>query len=187
VRLRYIAEAWLVLVLAAVFAAGLAVVDLAWKGRIEANKRAETVGQIPRLVPGAVTGRKDFVGEVFVYRALDRAGRQVGWVLPAQGQGFADKIELLIGLDLTAEHITGLYVLEQKETPGLGARIVEAGWREQFAGKPATRPLKVSKAATGEEEVQAVTGATISSESVVSIVNEAVAGFRRALQAEEVR
>jgi len=78
-------------------------------------------------------------------------------------------------------------VLEQKETPGLGARIVEAGWREQFAGKPARRPLKVSKAATGEEEVQAVTGATISSESVVSIVNEAVAGFRRALQAEEVR
>jgi len=182
VKMKYISEAWLVLLLATVFALALAAVDLAWKDRIEENKRRETIGQIPHLVPGAVTGKKDFFGKVFVYRALDSQGRQVGWVLPAVGQGFADKIELLIGLDSKAEHITGLYVLEQKETPGLGATIVAAQWRKQFAGKPATVPLHVSKAATGENEIQAVTGATISSESVVSIVNEAVGGFRRALE-----
>lgn len=181
-RLKYLTDAWLVLVLATVFAVALAGVDLAWKARIERNKLAETVGQIPHLVPGAASGKKDFVGRVFVYRALDKDGRQVGWVLPAVGQGFADKIELLIGLDPTAEHITGLYVLEQKETPGLGARIVEAQWREQFKGKAVIAPLKVTKGTAGENEIQAVTGATISSDSVVSIVNGAIARFRAELE-----
>jgi len=185
VKLRYISEAWLVLLLATGFALALAAVDLAWKTRIEENKRRETIGQIPHLVPGAVRGQKEFVGKVYVYRAFDSAGRHVGWVLPAVGQGFADRIELLIGLDSEAEYITGLYVLEQKETPGLGANIIAAQWRKQFTGKPATLPLHVSQAAIGENEIQAVTGATISSESVVSIVNEAVAGFRRALEGWE--
>lgn len=180
---NYLGQAWLVLVLALAFGAALAGVNATLKDRIQANKLADTMGQIPNLVPGAVTGRADFVGSEYVYRALDESGRQVGWVLPAQGQGFADRIELLVGLDLEARRITGLYVLFNQETPGLGNRIVDEDWRKQFAGKPADRPLSAAKGARREEEVEAITGATISSQSVVDIVNRGVAKFRAALAA----
>ena len=63
----------------------------------------------------------------------------------AGGQGYADKIELLVGIDALTENITGLFILDQKETPGLGNKISDTGWRSQFLDKPATSPLVVVK------------------------------------------
>jgi len=178
----YLLQAWLVLTLAVVFAAALAGVHAGLAGRIAENKLNETLGAIPKLVRGATSGRKHTVGKIEVYAALDSQGRQVGWVVPASGQGFADRIELLIGLDARAETITGLYVLAQKETPGLGANIIKSRWRDKFRGKSAAAALKVTKSVdAGEGEIQAVTGATISSQSVCEIVNNAVADFSRTL------
>jgi electron transport complex protein RnfG len=184
----YIKQAWLVLALGGCFGAALAGVHAGLGGKIEANKLADTLGQIPSLVPGAVEGKAEVRIGRPVYRAVDSAGRCVGWVLPAAGQGFADRIQLLIGLDAQARTITGLYVLEQKETPGLGNRVEEPAWRGQFAGKLASRPLAVTKAdKPGEGEIHAVTGATISSQSVTDIVNDAVAKFRGELSASSER
>jgi len=182
----YIVQAWLVIALALCFGCALAGVEVAWGPRIEQNKRDETYAQIPRLVPGA---QKDQTQEVEVagrkvYRAMG-AGRHLGWVIPAGGLGFADRIELLIGLDRSASTITGLYVLEQKETPGLGNNIVQPKWLGQFAGKKTAAPIAVTKSQTpGESEIQAVTGATISSQSVCRIVNETVAELRDQLAAQ---
>jgi len=178
---NYLSQAWLVLALALCFGSALAGVESALKARIEANKLAETLGEIPALVGGAESGRPAELAGRTVYRAM-AGGRQIGWVVPASGQGFADKIEVLIGLDVTAERLTGLYVLSQKETPGLGNRITEEAWLEQFANKPAAGALLVSKAQPlADNEILAVTGATISSQSVAKIVNQAVAEFRQAL------
>ncbi len=181
---NYFVQAWLVIVLALLFGLALAGVHSALSPRIAANKLQETLAEVPRLVPGAVKAERETVGGIPVYRALDKDGAVAGWVLPASGQGFSDRIELLVGLDATAGRITGLYVLDQKETPGLGNRISEEGWRAQFRGKSTGKPLVVTKGgAGGESEIQAVTGATISSESVVGIVNRAVTAFRAALKA----
>lgn len=178
----HIGQAWLVIVLSLGFGAALAGVQATLKPKIEQNKLNDTIGQIPNLVPGAAGGQAEKVGDRTAYRAVDGQGEHVGWVIPARGQGFADIVELLIGVDRDVQKITGLYVLDQKETPGLGNKIVEDDWRKQFAGKPAARRLAVTKAKpSGDEEIQAVTGATISSDSVVGIVNGAVAEFRKAL------
>jgi len=180
----YIKQGWLVLVLAGCFGAALAAVHVGLGQRIESNKLGDTLGQVPKLVPGAVEGRSELLGGRTVYRAVDSSGRTVGWVLPVGGGGFADRIELLIGLDASAATITGLYVLEQKETPGLGNRIEEPAWRAQFTGRSAQRRLAVTKAdKPGADEIQAVTGATISSRSVTDIVNDAVGRFRAELGA----
>jgi len=182
----YIRQAWLVLVLAACFSAALAGVHIALSPRIAANKRDETYRQVPALVPGAVRDRTREVrlaGRT-VYEAIGADGRRVGWVVPAAGQGFADRIEVLIGLDAAGETIAGLWVLEQKETPGLGNKIVEDAFRGRFAGRSARADLTVTKAApaTGQQ-ILAVTGATISSESVCKIVNQTVRDFRAARKA----
>lgn len=177
---RYLQDAWLVLALCVVFGAALAGVQGALQPKVEANKLADTLGQIPALVEGAVKGEPETVGGLRTFRALDAEGREVGRVLVAAGQGFADRIELLVGIDAAGEKITGLYIVDQKETPGLGDFITKEKWRAQFAGKPATRPLSVTKTgAQRPDQVDGVTGATISSEAVVSIVNSAVAQWRK--------
>ena len=184
-RNSYIGQAWLVILLSLGFGGALAGVQVMLHQRIEENKLAETLSQIPALVPGAEEGKADTVAGQRLYRAL-AGGRHVGWVVPAGGQGFADRIELLIGLDADVRRITGLYVLEQKETPGLGNKIVEEKWRRQFSGKSASRPLVVVKGgAKGENEIDAVTGATISSESVCRIVNRTLSRMRDELTAEK--
>ena len=130
----YVTSAWLVLLLALIFGAGLAGMELTVADRIAANKLAETLSQIPRLVPGAEKGEAYDLDGRTVYRAV--AGDEtIGWVVPAKATGFADLVEILVGVDAPVETITGVYVLAQKETPGLGANIASDTWRAQFAGK----------------------------------------------------
>ena len=183
----FLTQAWLVIMLALVYGSALAGVHVGLSDQIAANIQNETYDQIPLLVEGAdkgqtvehlVTGADDRPSKV--YEARDAGGARVGWVLPGGGQGFADRIDLLVGLDPQLTTIRGMFVLNQKETPGLGNYITDAGrFRDQFRGKLIDRPLAVVKRdADPEHEIQALTGATISSESVSTIVNQTVANLR---------
>ena len=180
-------QAWLVILLALVYGSALAGVHVGLSGQIADNIRNETYDQIPLLVEGAdkdqtvehlVTGADDRPSTV--YEARDAAGARLGWVLPGAGQGFADRIDLLVGLDPELKTILGMFVLNQKETPGLGNYITDAErFRDQFAGKLTEPPLTVVKSDPDPEHgIQALTGATISSESVSTIVNQTVANLR---------
>jgi electron transport complex protein RnfG len=179
-----LAPAWLVLVLACVFGAALAGMQALVADQIAENKLRETLDQIPALVPGADAGQREMIEGRIVYRALSD-GETIGWVIPADGQGFADVIEVLIGVTAEVDRLTGMYVLEQKETPGLGNKITEGPWLVQFAGKALDQALKVVKYEPKQEyEIETVTGATISSEAVCDIVNDEVdADLRSTLQA----
>lgn len=180
---NYIVQGWLVVVLCLAFGGILAGVDIALRGQIEANQLAETLSQVPALVPAATEGRADTVAGKTVYRAV-ASDRLLGWVIPCSGQGFADRISLLIGVDAAASTVTGLYVLDQKETPGLGNRIMAPAWRGQFVGKSTATPLVATRSrAAASHEIDAVTGATISSVAVCTIVNETVGRLGPALAA----
>lgn len=186
----YIGQAWLVILLSFLYSVGLAGVQATLSGRIAENKRNETYKVIPLLVPGAEKERTVEVlvqgsdgKQVRVYRAATTNGEHCGWVIPAGGQGFADRIEILIGLDVPLTRITGLYVLDQKETPGLGDYITGEAFRNGFRGKPTDQPLvAVKREPEAENEIRAITGATISSESVAGIVNRALAALRDAIR-----
>ncbi len=171
-----IAQAWLVLVLAVAFGAGLAGLQYAVGPRIAENKLNETLSQVPSLVPGAVSGTPDdeVVSGLRVFRALDGQGKLVGWVVPGNGQGFADKIELIIGLNAAATELTGIFVLDQKETPALGDRITTSEFQSQFVGMGTDRTLDARQAPTdlATGVIQALSGATISSDAVCSTVNQ---------------
>ena len=196
----YIGQAWLVIVLALLYGGALAGVQTALGPLILANKENETYDRIPDLPPGADKDKTETVnkaerlmvtgtdGEQYrVYRAVAADGATKGWVLSASGVGFVGDIELLVGLSADLSKITGLYVLSQKETPGLGNKIETPKWRGQFAGKDAVGELKVPKDAPTDpaHDIKAITSATVSSESVCDIINTAVAKFRADLAAAE--
>ncbi len=197
-RDSHLGQAWLVLLLALVFGSALAAVQTGLSGIIDANIRNETLNRVPELIWGAAEAEKqtDQIGTLVItpgtlvvaggnksrryplYK-VDHDGELAGWVAKAGGQGYADKIVLLLGLDPGLESITGLFVLEQKETPGLGNKIIVADWRGQFAGKATRKPLVVqTKGNRLPNGIDAITGATISSRSVTSIVNQVVAGLK---------
>jgi Na+-translocating ferredoxin:NAD+ oxidoreductase subunit G len=188
----YLRQAWLVILLAFAYGGALAGVHTTLGPRIEANKLQETLDVIPQLVPGADQSRTESLsiatvdGRVErVYRTRDTEGKTNGWVLAAAGQGFADKIEILIGLDETCTVITGLYVLDQKETPGLGDYIRQPAFQDRFRDKPTTVPLTIVKSdPTADYEIEALSGATVSSWSVCTIVNQAIARLREPILRE---
>jgi Na+-translocating ferredoxin:NAD+ oxidoreductase subunit G len=207
-KVKYISQAWLVLVLALSFGGALAGVDVWLQPRIAANKLAATIDEIPKLVPGAdkavseqyqpkevTVGEGKFKTTYEAFWALDGNSTPLGWVIKASGAGFADKIELLIGVDPMCKVITGLSILDQKETPGLGNKIEDVGdrskpgflWQFRKYGHHADEPLAVTTASPKMNEfnkIQAVTGATISSRSVCNIINEALSVQLRTALAE---
>jgi electron transport complex protein RnfG len=199
-RENNIVQAWLVLLLAICFGGLLAGIQLGLGPRIEENKINETLEKVPELVlgPEAADSGAELVVEpqtvvvekpsklvrYSVYGAA-REGEMAGWVVKTAGQGYADKIEILVGLSPDARTVTGLFVLDQKETPGLGNKIVEGDWRGQFVGKPATTPfVAVKSGAKADHEIDAITGATISSKAVCDIINTAAADLQEPLKAK---
>ncbi len=188
--LGFWSQSWLVLLLSLSFGGALAAVEISLQPRIKANKRNLTLSKIPELVPGAVieTSTESQLGGATVFAAVDADGRQVGWVVPATGQGFADRIELLLGVNTDASVITGIFVLAQKETPALGDLITShERFRRYFVGQPSDPPLRVVKREPepGNGEIRGLTGATISSESVADAVNRKVAEIAGALAATD--
>ncbi|QTA79606.1 Ion-translocating oxidoreductase complex, subunit G [Desulfonema limicola] len=194
-----IIQAWLVLILALLFGSSLAGIQITLGPKIEENKINETREKVPELILGKEAALKmteagqslnvmphSFVVEkpgrkaaYNVYEALDTKKNRLGWVVKAKGQGYADKIELLFGLDAAVEKITGVFVLEQKETPGLGNKIVTDEWRGQYIGKSTAKPVGVIKGGgAGSDDINAITGATISSKAVTDIINSAIADIK---------
>jgi len=102
-------------------------------------------------------------------------GSLVGWAVPGEGPGFMDTIKLIYGYDPSRRVIVGLEVLDSRETPGLGDKIItDPAFRANFAAlsiDPRIVPVKSGKK-QGHNEVDCITGATISSEAVVGILNE---------------
>jgi electron transport complex protein RnfG len=199
---NFFVQAWLVLVLAMLYGAALAGVHMQFSPKIEENKINETRQKVPELVLGEAQAKAVAAGTLklnadqsmitvdqgngrtiaySVFRASED-GQTKGWVAKASAQGYADKVELLIGMSPKADKITGLFILDQKETPGLGARIVEPSWRGQFIGKSTAHPFQAVKhKADKPYEIDAVTGATISSKTVCGIVNKTVADLKQPL------
>ena len=105
--------------------------------------------------------------------------------MPAAGPGFQDTIKLLYGLDAAGEKVIGLYVLESRETPGLGDRIYkDPKFVAEFAALAVEPAIKLVKGHGAEpNEVDAITGATISSRAVVKILNGGNALWRPRLPA----
>ena len=109
-----------------------------------------------------------------VFAGFARDGSLTGYAVPADGPGYMDTVSLIYGFDVGRRLVLGMQVLDSRETPGLGDKIIHD---EQFHAnfgdlevEPTIVPVKRG-AKTRPNEVDCITGATISSEAVVAIIN----------------
>jgi electron transport complex protein RnfG len=149
------------------------------KEKIALNIQKEIEEAIIKAVPGTTRSQKLYEEEdLIVYEGKNDAGQPTGYAVQATGIGFQDKITLLYGIDLSGTKIIGLTIIDQKETPGLGAKITDRDvflrfWKNRSIERPLTlrKPPVPSPEDLAPSEVNAITGATISSTRVLEIVN----------------
>ncbi len=134
------------------------------------------------MIQNRILVKKNKRNKFYNVLKVEKKGVNQGWVVKSSGQRYAGNIEILVGFDPSFKKITGLYILDQKETPGLGNKINDSFFRDQFINKKTDQLIKVIK--SGEKaphEIDAITGATISSNSVSSIINNAMTDLRHKL------
>jgi electron transport complex protein RnfG len=94
------------------------------------------------------------------------------------GTGFSGDIEMLTGIAADGT-ISGITILTMNETPGLGANATNPEFKDQYQGLSATEEVAVSKTGVSGNEIQAMTGATITSKAVTDGVNIASAAYQQ--------
>jgi Na+-translocating ferredoxin:NAD+ oxidoreductase subunit G len=162
---------------------GLSMVNSWASPLIAANKKAETERAIFLVQPAGKSYEKVPNLKFTAYRVFDEAKQPVGYSIPWVGNGFQGKIVLMIGLSVDLSTITSIEILEQVETPGLGTKVTEDPFRSQFSGMKADPQVDWVKGAppTKPNEIQTITGATISSKAIVAIVNDGMSMLRTSM------
>lgn len=107
-------------------------------------------------------------------------GESVAYAVPFDGPGLWGSIDGYLGIKSDLKTVTGIEFIKQEETPGLGGRIDEAEYKEQF------RNLDISDSSSGEivinkpapgGNIDAITGATQTSTFVTNMINEDIMNF----------
>ena len=155
---------------------------------ITANKARELREAVFKVLPGVsqmqqlvfrngelVAAEELEQGEQAVYGGYDEKDSFVGYAIPAAGPGFQDTIALLYGYKPQQKLVVGMEVLESRETPGLGDKIYkDADFVGSFGALSIDPEIVAVKKGNKSQanEIDAITGATISSKAVVRIINE---------------
>ncbi len=181
----------LVLTLISAFSGGLlSFWDNYTSQKIEEYKQQETQAAAKEVLPDSDRKEKLLAGDFTFYVAY-KDGDIRGVAFVAEGGGFQDIISIMAGVTPDFEQYTGLTILEQKETPGLGTKIAwdpsrkgcETWFTDQFKGKSTGQLTYVkNQEAEGDTEIEAITGATISSKAVIDILNKHLPAAKTAFQ-----
>ena len=166
---------------------------------ITANKARELREAVFKVLPGVsqmqalvyrdgqlVAVEKPDKDEPVVYGGYDEQAEFVGYAMPAAGPGFQDTIGILYGYQPEKKIVVGMEVLESRETPGLGDKIYkDAAFVGGFSALSVVPEIVAVKKGTKSQpnEIDAITGATISSKAVVRIINETHANWSAQLSA----
>ena len=125
----------------------------------------------------ATTDSVMLAGGERVFAGHDANRKLIGYAIVGAEPGFQDVITLIFGYDPAQKRVIGMKVLDNKETPGLGDKIVkDTMFARGFQNK--VSPLLGVKRGAGkgaENEVDMITGATISSRAVIGIINRKLA------------
>lgn len=119
------------------------------------------------------------LGELETYAYQSSKGNTNVQAVPFAGAGLWGPIKGFLALDVDKEIIIGVSFYQQEETPGLGGEIVSQRFRRQFEGRAirdvAGRPgIRIRRNATALNEVDAITGATMTCEKVEAMLNKVI-------------
>ncbi len=174
-----------ILLVSALFTAFLAGTDVLMKPKILANTRLEEQKSILYAFNADSAGSAEEIDQRFnasvkmvegaelsYYEHVDEAGNVLGYAVPFTGSGLWGTIRGWLAVTPQLDEIQGLVFTEQNETPGLGGRIMEDWYREQFRGMKLEAGQRVQYGTSGDKQVDAISGATQTSNAIIRILNQ---------------
>lgn len=167
---RIIELGLILMVFCIISAAALSLVYLLTKPTIELYSQQAFEKSLREVVPTASSFREiNKKGMVFYQGVVN--GTVAGAAFSAAPQGYSGKIELMVGVDLNGK-VAGIKILNQRETPGLGANVIKPVFLRQFIQKSLQDPIEPKK------DIDAITGATISTRAVCRGVKNALDAYQ---------
>lgn len=139
--------------------------------RIAAAKEEKQQSAMKALLPKAESF-EELDGHEDIFVGFDADGQAAGFCLNTTASGYGGDIEMMVGVNDELK-LAGIEILSNSETPGLGANCTKAEFKDQFAGLEVPITVVKGGGANGEDEVNAITGATITSRAVVKGVDDA--------------
>lgn len=171
----------ILLVITAVSAGLLSVVNDVTKVVIQEKAMEANLVYMKELLPDADefkvvenTSITEIEGVQEAYEGL-KGGSTIGYAVKTVTKGYGGDVVIITGVNSDGT-IAGIKVASQSETPGLGSKITEDGFSGQFAGKYAEGELSVGT------DVEAISGATVSSRAATAGVNAAIKLFEGVLK-----
>lgn len=113
----------------------------------------------------------NFITEIYAAKA---GGNVVGYAVQVAPKGYGGTIDIVVGIAVDGS-IQGIKVGNNSETPGLGKKAATSKFQDQFGGKTWDNAINVIKNGTPKDnEIAAISGATITSRAVTAGVNQAL-------------
>ncbi len=134
----------------------------------EYSDAVEPAGSLPQI------SRRERFAYVYLLKKGDGSLDQI--ILPIYGKGLWSTLYGFLSVDADTKTIRGITFYEHGETPGLGGEVDNPGWKALWNGKQAygedgkTPVIAVAKGASGDHQIDALSGATITSNGVTSLV-----------------
>jgi len=169
-----------VLVLGSILTAALVAVNYVTTPVIEKNEEIATKSSILEAL--SISFDPGEVEQVFENNVEQRERNGTTYYVsedgdiafPYSGSGLWGLIEGIIAIQPNFETLAGITISRQEETPGLGSRITEPQYLAQFQGKRFTEELKLVQPgrSSADNEVDSITGATMTTDAFVKILND---------------
>lgn len=161
--------------------------------KIEVNEQKRISEAIYNIAPDVKTTKEMGGTKEPIYQLYDDNDNLTGYAFLAQGQGYQGKIKMIAVVTPSFDQLRGIEIVESVETPGLGSRIQEKDFIRQF------QDLNISKMITGvksdqkkavddnkagvkNNQIQTITGATISSNAVINILNKRITELKEVIK-----
>ena len=148
----------------------------------EARKLVLESAQDFEQVKDAKTDNSKGVEVSEIYVAKDASGNTVGYTLKVLPSGYGGTIELMVGIDSAKGQVSGINVVSNSETAGLGAKSTDPEFSDQYKGKPLEELSVLKNGTPGDTEIKAISGATITSTAVTNGVDAAIEVYNNSLK-----
>ncbi len=149
--------------------------------RIAELERKNSEATMSKLIKAEKFKTADFKeGEdVITYNIAFSGDKEIGYVFTTASKGYGGAVSVMtaVNIDGTVKQVAILDV--SGETPGLGQNAGKEKFYKQFKGKKNGITLKKGGAVSENNEIDAVTGATITSKAVNNAVNEALSYYEK--------
>jgi len=169
--MKYYLRLGIVLLVIAIVSSGiLAYINSFTRPIIEENQKRAKAEARKEVLPVATDFDSiSFFNDETVYVGVDSIGNQVGYTFVASLYGYSSLVKTMVGLTPELK-INKIKIIEQKETPGLGANSEKTEFQEQFSGKN-IKELTVDK---DGGNIISITGATITTRTVTNSIRSGI-------------